>query len=59
MEAAHKLNGHEAKDHSLVPQAVWLNKGVRYEKRPVKGEDGKPVAGLLNARITPLTMSVV
>ena len=52
MEAAHKLNGHEAKDHSLVPQAVWLNKGVRYEKRPVKGEDGKPVAGLYNAWIT-------
>jgi 6-oxocyclohex-1-ene-carbonyl-CoA hydrolase len=53
MEAAQKIgNGHAAKDHSLVPQQVWLNKGVRYEKRPVKGEDGKPVAGLYNAWIT-------
>jgi len=55
VEAATKLatNGHEAKDHSLVPQQVWaVNKGVRYEKRPVKGEDGKPVAGLYNAWIT-------
>jgi 6-oxo-cyclohex-1-ene-carbonyl-CoA hydrolase len=45
---------HEAKDHSLVPREIWLsaNKGVRYEKRPVKGEDGKPVAGLYNAWIT-------
>jgi 6-oxo-cyclohex-1-ene-carbonyl-CoA hydrolase len=45
---------HEAKDHSLIPREVWLsaNKGVRYEKRPVKGEDGKPVAGLYNAWIT-------
>ena len=53
-EAAAKAaaNGHEAKDHTLVPQSVWLNKGVRYEKRPVKGEDGKPVAGLYNAWIT-------
>ena len=31
-----------AKDHGLVAPQVWLaNKGVRYEKRPVKGEDGK------------------
>jgi len=45
-------NGHEAKDHTLVPREVWLNKGVRFEKRPVKGEDGKPVAGLTNAWIT-------
>ena len=55
MEAATKLaaNGHEAKDHSLVAQQVWaVKKGVRYEKRPVKGEDGKPVAGLYNAWIT-------
>jgi 6-oxo-cyclohex-1-ene-carbonyl-CoA hydrolase len=45
---------HEAKDHSLISREVWLsaNKGVRYEKRPVKGEDGKPVAGLYNAWIT-------
>jgi 6-oxocyclohex-1-ene-carbonyl-CoA hydrolase len=42
-----------AKDHSLVASQVWqANKGVRYEKRPVKGEDGKPVAGLYNAWIT-------
>ncbi len=50
VEAATK--GSEAKDHTLVPQQVWLNKGVRYEKRPVKGEDGQPVAGLYNAWIT-------
>ncbi len=42
-----------AKDHTLVPPQVWqANKGVRFEKRPVKGEDGKPVAGLYNAWIT-------
>jgi 6-oxo-cyclohex-1-ene-carbonyl-CoA hydrolase len=43
-----------AKDHTLVPEQVWLTgtNGVRYEKRPVKGEDGKPVAGLYNAWIT-------
>src|ERR1019366_10228107 len=43
-----------AKDHTLVPGQVWLtsNKGVRYEKRPAKGEDGKPVADLYNAWIT-------
>ena len=44
---------HVAKDHALLPQQIWLgsNKGVRYEKRPVKGEDGKLVAGLYNAWI--------
>ena len=43
----------EAKDHGLVAPQVWqANKGVRYEKRPVKGEDGKPVARLYNAWIT-------
>ena len=54
VQAAKKsaANGREAKDHTLVPQQVWLNKGVRFEKRPVKGEDGKPVAGLYNAWIT-------
>ena len=42
-----------AKDHGLVAPQVWqANKGVRYEKHPVKGEDGKPVAGLYNAWIT-------
>jgi 6-oxo-cyclohex-1-ene-carbonyl-CoA hydrolase len=44
----------EAKDHNLVAEGVrqTVGKGVRYEKRPVKGEDGKPVAGLYNAWIT-------
>lgn len=44
---------HVAKDHALLPQQVWLsaNKSVRYEKRPVKGEDGKAVTGLYNAWI--------
>ena len=42
-----------AKDHGLVAPQVWqANKGVRFEKRPVKGEDGQPVAGLYNAWIT-------
>jgi 6-oxo-cyclohex-1-ene-carbonyl-CoA hydrolase len=44
----------EAKDHNLVSEHVRSStaKGVRYEKRPVKAEDGKPVAGLYNAWIT-------
>src|SRR6476469_580768 len=44
----------EAKDHNLVPEAArqTVSKGVQYEKRPVKGTDGKPVAGLFNAWIT-------
>jgi len=42
-----------AKDHGLVAPHVWqASKGVRYEKCPVKGEDGKPVPGLYNAWIT-------
>jgi 6-oxo-cyclohex-1-ene-carbonyl-CoA hydrolase len=43
----------EAKDHNLVAEAVRAGsgKGVRYDKRPVLGEDGKPVAGLYNAWI--------
>jgi 6-oxocyclohex-1-ene-carbonyl-CoA hydrolase len=42
------------KDHDLVAEPVRLNAagGVRYEKRPVKGSDGKPVSGLYNAWIT-------
>ncbi len=41
------MNTTTAKDHGLVAPQVWLaNKGVRYEKRPVKGEDGQPIAGL-------------
>ncbi|HML06921.1 MAG TPA: 6-oxocyclohex-1-ene-1-carbonyl-CoA hydratase [Xanthobacteraceae bacterium] len=44
----------DAKDHGLVAEDARLavSKGVRYEKRPVKGTDGKPVAGLYNAWIT-------
>src|SRR5262245_40389784 len=44
----------EVKDHDLVAEHVRLGagKGVRYEKRPVKGADGKPVSGLYNAWIT-------
>src|SRR5664279_6195933 len=44
----------EAKDHNLVSEQAReaISKGVHYEKRPVKGEDGKPVAGLYNAWIT-------
>ncbi len=44
----------EAKDHNLVADSLrqTVSKGVRYDKRPVKGEDGKPVAGLYNAWIT-------
>jgi 6-oxo-cyclohex-1-ene-carbonyl-CoA hydrolase len=43
----------ETKDHELVAEHVRLgaSNGVRYEKRPVKGVDGKPVAGLYNAWI--------
>jgi len=42
-----------AKDHGLVAPHVWqASKGVRYEKCPVKGEDGGPVTGLYNAWIT-------
>ena len=44
----------EAKDHNLVTENVreTVSKGVHYEKRPVKGMDGKPAAGLCNAWIT-------
>jgi 6-oxocyclohex-1-ene-carbonyl-CoA hydrolase len=40
-------------DHALLPPEVRLsvNKGVRYEKRPVKDVGGKPVVGLYNAWI--------
>src|SRR5271157_1572039 len=49
--AAH---GEEPKDHGLVAEHVRksVTEGVIYEKRPVKGADGKPVAGLYNAWIT-------
>jgi len=44
----------EPKDHGLVPDHVrnTVGKGVLYEKRPVRGADGKPVAGLFNCWIT-------
>ncbi len=44
----------EPKDHGLVAEQVRksVTEGVIYEKRPVKGADGKPVAGLYNAWIT-------
>ena len=44
----------EPKDHNLVAEHIRAatSKAVRYEKRPVKGEDGKAVAGLYNAWIT-------
>ena len=44
----------EIKDHNLVTEDVRLtiSKGVRYEKRQVLDENGKPVAGLYNAWIT-------
>ena len=43
-----------AKDHDLVGEQTWhaAGKGVHFEKRPVKDEHGKPVAGLFNAWIT-------
>jgi len=54
-DAARNLAARErqAKNHNLVGDAVrvTVSKGVHYEKRPVKGEDGKPVAGLYNAWI--------
>jgi 6-oxo-cyclohex-1-ene-carbonyl-CoA hydrolase len=48
------FTGPPPKDHNLVGESVRqaASTGVRYEKRPVKGEDGKPVAGLYNAWIT-------
>ena len=44
----------EPKDHNLVGEHIreTISKGVRYEKRPVKGTDDKSVAGLFNAWIT-------
>ncbi len=54
-EAARRVVSEQriAKDHALVSAQSWLGAGgVRYEKRPVKGGDGKPVAGLYNAWIT-------
>ncbi len=44
----------ESKDHSLVDEQSRASaaKGVRYEKRPVKGANGGPVPELYNAWIT-------
>ena len=52
VEAPHPAN--ETKDHALVSSSVRdaIAEGtVRYEKRPVLGNDGQPVAGLYNAWI--------
>jgi 6-oxocyclohex-1-ene-carbonyl-CoA hydrolase len=48
------VSGREMKDHSLVDEQARqsASRGVLYEKRPVKGADGKTVAGLYNAWIT-------
>ncbi len=44
----------DAKDHNLVPGATResVSGGVHFDKRPVQGADGRPVAGLYNAWIT-------
>jgi 6-oxocyclohex-1-ene-carbonyl-CoA hydrolase len=44
----------DAKDHNLVSDSVRqaVSPSVRYEKRPVKAADGRPVDGLYNAWIT-------
>ena len=44
----------EMKDHNLIDEQTRLSasRGVRYEKRPVKGADGEPVSGLYSAWIT-------
>jgi len=44
----------EHREHTLVPEQVRkaASQNVRFEKRPVLGTDGKPVAGLFNAWIT-------
>jgi 6-oxo-cyclohex-1-ene-carbonyl-CoA hydrolase len=48
------LTEREAKDHNLLgdPVRQTPSQGVRYEKHPVKGEDGRPVTGLYTAWIT-------
>jgi 6-oxo-cyclohex-1-ene-carbonyl-CoA hydrolase len=54
VQAAAARSAAEPKDHGLVAEPVRksVTEGVIYEKRPVRGEDGKPVAGLYNAWIT-------
>jgi 6-oxo-cyclohex-1-ene-carbonyl-CoA hydrolase len=46
--------GEQDKDHNLVAEPIRFaaSNNVRYEKRPARGADGKPVAGLFNAWIT-------
>jgi 6-oxo-cyclohex-1-ene-carbonyl-CoA hydrolase len=58
-EAARAIASEEApkehpKQHTLVSEQVRkaAGEGVRFEKRPVIGGDGKPVGGLFNAWIT-------
>lgn len=54
VQAAAARSAAEPKDHGLVAEHVRksVTEGVLYEKRAVKGADGKPVAGLYNAWIT-------
>jgi len=54
VQAAAARSAVEPKEHGLVAEHVRksVTEGVLYEKRPVKGADGKPVAGLYNAWIT-------
>jgi 6-oxocyclohex-1-ene-carbonyl-CoA hydrolase len=40
----------ELKSHDLVPQFEFRN--IKYEERPVRGRDGKPVAGLHQVWLT-------
>jgi 6-oxo-cyclohex-1-ene-carbonyl-CoA hydrolase len=54
-ETARSMAGQaEAKDHDLVAEHLrqTVSKNVRYERRPAKDKDGKPVTGLSNAWIT-------
>jgi 6-oxo-cyclohex-1-ene-carbonyl-CoA hydrolase len=53
-EALRTVEDRESKDHNLIPEHIRLaaGKNVRYERRPVRAADGKPVAGLYNAWIT-------
>jgi 6-oxo-cyclohex-1-ene-carbonyl-CoA hydrolase len=55
-KAAHNvgIDAREMKDHDLVADSARrsLSTSVRYEKRPAKDDEGKPVSGLYNAWIT-------
>ncbi|MCC6948377.1 MAG: 6-oxocyclohex-1-ene-1-carbonyl-CoA hydratase [Bradyrhizobiaceae bacterium] len=54
VEASRSAAEQEMKNHMLAsePLGSATVNGVRYEKRPVKDQDGRPVAGLYNAWIT-------